>query len=80
MPPLEEETWGDRLKRARDKSGLTLEQAAARVATVVPVSYGALAGSRGRRSSGPCPAASHRAMCISPLRQYLTAAARSSSY
>lgn len=43
MPHLEEETWGDRVKRARDRSGLTLEQAAARVATVMPVSYGALA-------------------------------------
>lgn len=40
---LGDELWGERLKRARDRSKVTLEQAATLVSEVVTVSYGALA-------------------------------------
>ena len=35
---LHEETWGQRLRRAREASGLTLEEAAKRVSRLVPCS------------------------------------------
>lgn len=43
LPRLGAETIGHRLKRARERSRLTLEQAAELVSDVVPTSYGALA-------------------------------------
>lgn len=43
LPRLGAETVGQRIKRARERSKLTLEQAAELVSDVVPTSYGALA-------------------------------------
>lgn len=39
---LDEETWGERVARARGRARLSLKEAAARVSRLVPVSYSSL--------------------------------------
>ncbi len=39
---LDVETWGERVARARSRSGLSLKEAATRVSQVLPVSYSTL--------------------------------------
>ena len=39
---LDEETWGERVARARNRARLSLKEAAARVSQLIPVSYSTL--------------------------------------
>lgn len=39
---LDAETWGERVARARNRSGMSLKEAAARVSQLLPVSYSTL--------------------------------------